>query len=201
METLQPDVTMLLKQLSEGNKNALDRLVPVVYGELRRLASSCMRHERPNHTLQTTALVNEAYLLLVNQEHARWENRGQFFGVAAQLMRRILVDHARAHNASKRGGISPKLSLDEAIVMAKERGGDLLAIEELLTRLAAIDPQQVRVIELRFFAGLSVEETARALAISDRTVKRDWAMAKAWIQRELRGSTQEDRANSDAGTL
>ena len=126
---------------------------------------------------------------------------GQFFGVAAQLMRRILVDHARAHNASKRGGISSKFSLDEAMVMAKERSGDLLAIDELLTRLAVIDPQQARVIELRFFAGMSVEETAQALAISDRTVKRDWAMAKAWMQRELRRRVQGDRANSDGGTL
>ena len=199
MEPSQSDVTLLLKRLSEGDKSVLHQLVPVVYGELRRLASSYMRHERPDHTLQTTALVHEAYLQLVGQERAHWGNRGQFFGVAAQLMRRILVDHARAHNAAKRGGISSKFSLDEAMVMAKERGGDLLAIEELLTRLAAIDPQQARVVELRFFAGLSVEETAQALAISDRTVKRDWAMAKAWIQRELRGSPQRNGANSAGG--
>ncbi len=201
MEPLQSDVTLLLKRFSEGDKSALNQLVPLVYGELRRLASSYMRHERPDHTLQTTALVHEAYLQLVGQERAHWENRGQFFGVAAQLMRRILVDHARAHNAAKRGGISPKFSLDEAIIMARDRGGDLLAIDELLTRLAAIDPQQARVIELRFFAGMSVEETAQALAISDRTVKRDWAMAKAWMQRELRGRLQGDRANSDGGTI
>lgn len=201
MEPSQSDVTLLLKRLSEGDKGVLHQLVPVVYGELHRLASSYMRHERPNHTLQTTALVHEAYLQLVDQKRAHWENRGQFFGVAAQLMRRILVDHARAHNAAKRGGISPKFSLDEAIVMARDRGGDLLAIDELLTRLAAIDPQQARVIELRFFAGMSVEETAQALAISDRTVKRDWAMAKAWMQRELRGRVQGDTVNSDGGTL
>jgi RNA polymerase sigma-70 factor (ECF subfamily) len=164
-------------------------------------ASNYMRHERPDHTLQTTALVHEAYLQLVGQERAQWENRGHFFGVAAQLMRRILVDHARAHNVCKRGGISPKFSLDEAMVMAKERGADLLAIDELLTRLAVIDPQQSRVIELRFFAGMSVEETAQALAISDRTVKRDWAMAKAWMQRELRRRVQGDSANSDGGTI
>lgn len=200
MESVQSDVTLWLKQLGEGNKNVLDQLMPAVYQELRRLASGYMRHERPNHTLQTTALVNEAYLLLVDQQHARWENRGQFFGVAAQLMRRVLVDHARAHNAAKRGGIAPKFSLDEAMVMAKERGSDLLAIEELLNRLAAIDPQQVRIVELRFFAGLSVDETARVLAISDRTVKREWAMAKAWIQRELGGPAQGERTNSRAGT-
>jgi RNA polymerase sigma factor (TIGR02999 family) len=199
MEPSQSDVTLLLKRLSEGDKSVLHQLIPVVYGELRRLASSYMRHERPDHTLQTTALVHEAYLQLVGQERAHWENRAQFFGVAAQLMRRILVDHARAHNAAKRGGLSPKFSLDEAMVMAQERGGDLLAIEELLTRLATIDPQQARVVELRFFAGLSVEETAQALAISDRTVKRDWAMAKAWIQRELQVSPRRNGTNSPGG--
>jgi RNA polymerase sigma factor (TIGR02999 family) len=199
MEPSQSDVTLLLKQLSVGDKSVLHQLVPIVYGELRRLASSYMRHERPDHTLQTTALVHEAYLQLVGQERAHWENRGHFFGVAAQLMRRILVDHARAHNAAKRGGISPKFSLDEAMTMAQERGGDLLAIEELLTRLAAIDPQQARVVELRFFGGLSVEETAQALAISDRTVKRDWAMAKAWMQRELRGRVQGNAETDSAG--
>src|SRR5262252_7230665 len=129
MEPSQVDVTLLLKQLSEGNRNVLDDLVPVVYGEPRRLAASYMRRERPGHTLQTTALVHEAYLQLVGQENAQWESRSQFFGVAAQLMRRILVDHARAHHAAKRGGNLPRLSLDEAVVMAKERGGDLLAID------------------------------------------------------------------------
>jgi RNA polymerase sigma factor (TIGR02999 family) len=201
MEPSQADVTLLLKRLSEGDQSVLHQLVPVVYAELRRLASGYMRRERPDHTLQTTALVHEAYLQLVGQQRARWSNRSQFFGVAAQLMRRILVDHARGHNAAKRGGMSPRFSLDEAIVMAKERGGDLLAIEELLTRLAAIDPQQVKIIELRFFAGLSVEETAQALGISDRTVKRDWAMAKAWIQRELRRSINLDVTNSNRAML
>src|SRR2546429_7474458 len=128
MEPLQSDVTLLLKRFSEGDKSALNQLVPLVYGELRRLASSYMRHERSDHTLQTTALVHEAYLQLVGQERAQWENRSHFFGVAAQLMRRILVDHARAHKAYKRGGISPKFSFDEAMVMAKERAADLLAI-------------------------------------------------------------------------
>ena len=179
------EVTLLLRRLSAGDKSALNQLMPLIYTELHQLASSYMRRERPGHTLQTTALVHEAYLQLVGQENAQWENRTQFFAVAAQLMRRILVDHARAHHAAKRGGNLPRLSLDEAVVMAKERGGDLLAIDELLQRLAAIDPQQARIVELRFFAGLSVEETAQALSISDRTVKRDWAMAKAWMQREL----------------
>ena len=186
MEPSQVDVTLLLKQLSEGNRNVLDDLVPVVYGELRRLAASYMRRERPDHTLQTTALVHEAYLQLVGQERAHWKNRSHFFGVAAQLMRRILVDHARAHGAAKRGGPATKIPFDDAIVLAHEQTGDLLAIDELLTRLAAIDPQQVRIIELRFFAGLSIDETAQVMGISDRTVKRDWAMAKAWLLRGLR---------------
>jgi len=148
-----------------------------------------MRRERPDHTLQTTALVHEAYLQLVGQERAHWENRSHFFGVAAQLMRRILVDHARAHGAAKRGGAATKISFDDAIVLAHEQTGDLVAIDELLTRLAAIDPQQVRIVELRFFSGLSVDETAQVMGISDRTVKRDWAMAKAWLLRGLRGPT------------
>jgi len=189
MEPSQVDVTLLLKQLSEGNRNVLDDLVPVVYGELRRLAASYMRRERPDHTLQTTALVHEAYLQLVGQERAHWENRSQFFGVAAQLMRRILVDHARAHGAAKRGGAATKISFDDAIVLAHEQTGDLVAIDELLTRLAAIDPQQVRIVELRFFSGLSVDETAQVMGISDRTVKRDWAMAKACLLRGLRAPT------------
>jgi len=179
------EVTLLLRRLTAGDKSALDQLMPVIYTELHQLASSYMRRERPGHTLQTTALVHEAYLQLVGQKNAQWQNRTQFFAVAAQLMRRILVDHARTHHAAKRGGNLPRLSLDEAIVMAKERGGDLLAVDELLQRLAVIDPHQARIVELRFFGGLSVEETAQALSISDRTVKRDWAMAKAWFQREL----------------
>src|SRR5215472_2156096 len=186
------EVTLLLRRLSAGDKSALNELMPLIYSELRQLASSYMRRERPGQTLQTTALVHEAYLQLVGQETAHWENRSQFFGVAAQLMRRILVDHARAHHAAKRGGNLPRLSLDEAVVMAKERGADLLAIDELLQRLAEIDPQQVRIVELRFFTGLSVEETAQVLSISDRTVKRDWAVAKAWLQRELQRSNLGD---------
>jgi RNA polymerase sigma factor (TIGR02999 family) len=186
------EVTLLLRRLSAGDKSALNQLMPLIYTELHQLASSYMRRERPGHTLQTTALVHEAYLQLVGQENAQWENRTQFFAVAAQLMRRILVDHARAHHAAKRGGSLPRLSLDEAVVMAKERGGDLLAIDELLQRLADVDPQQARIVELRFFAGLSVEETAHALSVSDRTVKREWAMAKAWMQRELQRSDRAD---------
>ena len=182
------EVTLLLRRLSAGDKSALDQLLPLIYTQLHQLASRYMRRERPGHTLQTTALVHEAYLQLVGQENAHWESRSQFFGVAVQLMRRILVDHARAHGAAKRGGHLPRLSLDEAVVMAKERGGDLLAIDELLQRLAAIDPRQARIVELRFFTGLSVEETAQVLSISDRTVKREWAMAKAWLQRELQRS-------------
>jgi RNA polymerase sigma factor (TIGR02999 family) len=186
------EITLLLRRLSAGDKSALNQLMPLIYAELHQLASSYMRRERPGQTLQTTALVHEAYLQLVGQETAHWQNRSQFFGVAAQLMRRILVDHARAHHAAKRGGNLPKLSLDEAVVMAKERGGDLLAIDELLQKLAEIDPQQVRIVELRFFTGLSVEETAQVLSISDRTVKREWAVARAWLQRELQRSNLGD---------
>jgi len=194
MELSQPEVTLLLKQLSDGKKEVLDQLLPVVYGELRRLASSYMRRERPDHTLQTTALVHEAYLQLVGHQGTPWESRGHFFGVAAQLMRHILVDHARAHGAVKRGGSAAKLSFDDAVGLAQEKSGDLIAIDELLTRLAVIDPQQVKIIELRFFGGLSVEETAQVMQISDRTVKRDWAVAKAWLQRELRGPKVTDDA-------
>ena len=181
------DITLLLQQVSSGDPEALSRLVPLVYDELHRLAAYHLRHERSNHTLQATALVHEAYLRLVDQRRVDWKNRSHFFGVAAHLMRRILLMHARDHGAAKRGGSVQKISLDDAVLFSKEKSAELVALDELLNRLAAIDPQQGRVVELRFFAGLSVEETAELMGISTATVKRDWAMAKAWLARELRG--------------
>jgi len=179
------DVTLLLKQLSNGNQDVLAELIPLVYDELRQLAAYHLRQERSNHTLQATALVHEAYLRLVDQRHVDWKNRSHFFGVAAHLMRRILLMHARRIHAAKRGGKAGRISLDEAVVFTRERSEELLTLDELLTRLSTLDPQQARIVELRFFAGLPVEETADLLGISTATVKRDWAMAKAWLAREL----------------
>jgi RNA polymerase sigma-70 factor, ECF subfamily len=179
------DVTLLLKELSTGNQDVLAELIPLVYDELRRLAAYHLRQERSNHTLQATALVHEAYLRLVDQRHVDWKNRSHFFGVAAHLMRRILLMHARRIHAAKRGGSAARISLDEAVVFTREHSAELVAIDELLNRLAALDPQQARVVELRFFAGLSVEETADLMGVSAATVKRDWAMAKAWLAREM----------------
>ena len=178
-------MTTLLTAATTGDAKATDKLMTVVYAELRRLAAHYLRGERPDHTLQPTALVNEAYLQLIDQKGHRWQNRAHFIGVAAQLMRRILVDHARAHGALKRGGQQAKVPLDEAFVMSAERSDELLAVDEALTRLATHDPQQSKVVELRFFGGLSVEETAEALGISPATVKRDWNVARAWLYREL----------------
>jgi RNA polymerase sigma factor (TIGR02999 family) len=179
------DVTQLLKQLSNGNQDVLAELIPLVYDELRRLAAYHLRRERSNHTLQATALVHEAYLKLVDQRHVDWKNRSHFFGVAAHLMRRILLMHARRSHAAKRGASAARISLDEAVVFTREHSTELVMLDELLTRLAALDPQQARVVELRFFGGLSVEETAELIGISTATVKRDWAMAKAWLAREM----------------
>jgi RNA polymerase sigma factor (TIGR02999 family) len=188
-----PDVTRLLVQWSEGDTRALDRLLPLIYGELKRIASNQLRRERTEHTLAPTALVHELYLRLVDQRGSTWQNRAQFFGVAAQMMRRILVDHARAQQAAKRGGSITRVPLDEAFDEGSpEPGGpdpavlDVLAIDEALERLAAIDQEQSRIVELRFFAGLSVEETAHVLQRTPRTVKREWQLARAWLYRELR---------------
>lgn len=178
-------VTQLLASWGEGNLEARAELMSVVYDELRRLAASYLRRERSDHTLQPTALVNEAYLRLVEQQNVSWQNRHHFFGAAAQLMRRILVDHARGRLAEKRGSGFAKVELTEAIAMSREQPAEMLALDESLTRLAAQDPQQGRIVELRVFAGLSVEETAALLQISPATVKRDWAMAKAWLLREI----------------
>jgi RNA polymerase sigma factor (TIGR02999 family) len=186
----QTAVTELLVDWSKGDQQALSTLVPLVYDELHKLASRYLRRERPDHTLQTTALVHEAYLKLVDQRNAHWENRVQFFAVAAQLMRRILVDYARSHRASKRGGDVYKLSIDEAVIASEEKDAELLALDEALNHLETIDPQQSRVVELRVFAGLTLEETAKALNISPRTVRREWSMAKAWLHRQIRNSVK-----------
>ncbi len=179
-------VTRLLADWNKGDLAAREALLPLVYAELRRLAASYLRRERPDHTLQPTALVHEAYLRLVEERRVDWKSRSHFFSVAAKLMRRILVDHARARAATKRGGGAlSKVSLTDAVVMTKERPAELLALDEGLTRLASVDPQQGQVVELRVFAGLSVEETSQALGISQATVKRDWAVAKAWLSREI----------------
>jgi len=179
-------ITDLLIDWSNGDQAALNRLMPLVYDELRRLASHYVRHERPSHTLQTTALVHEAYLKLVDQKNVKWETRVQFFAATAQVMRHVLVDYARSRKALKRGRDYVRLSIDDAAVSVEENGTDLLSVDEALNKLAAIDAQQSRVVELRVFGGLTVEETAEALAISPRTVKREWSMAKAWLHRELK---------------
>ena len=180
------EVTALLVAWSQGDRTALERLLPLIYDECRRIASRQLRRERPEHTFEPTALVHEAYLRLVDQRQATWENRAQFYGVVAQVMRRILVDYARARSARKRGGSAILVSLDAA---AQESGdpqvADIVAIDDALQRLAARDPEQVRIIELRFFAGFSVEETAHVGGRAPRTVKREWRLAKAWLYREL----------------
>jgi RNA polymerase sigma-70 factor (ECF subfamily) len=178
-------VTALLLDWSNGNKESLDKLIPVIYDELRRHAARQLRRERLGHTLQTTALIHEAYLRLVDQKNVRWQNRAHFFGIAANLMRQILVDHARKHNAAKRGGTDIKLSLDEAMLVSEGPDMDLLTLDEALTRLATIDPRKGRTVELRYFGGLSMEETAEVLEVSMSTAKHDWSMAKAWLRREL----------------
>jgi RNA polymerase sigma factor (TIGR02999 family) len=178
-------VTQLLVAWSNGDKAALDRLMPLVYTELRRLAHHYMSRERPGHTLQTTALVNEAYMRLVDQENIRWENRAHFFGIAARLMREILVDHARSRQAAKRGGGQYRLSLSEVDRIASRPDVNLIALDEALGRLEAVDPQKSRIVELRYFGGLGIEETAKVIGISPATVKRDWSMARAWLRSEI----------------
>jgi RNA polymerase sigma factor (TIGR02999 family) len=180
-------VTRLLLQWTDGDANALDQLLPLVYDELRRLAQSYLRKENVGHTLQSTALVHEAYLRLIDQRNVSWQNRSHFFGIAAQMMRRVLVDHARAHNAAKRGSGGIKVTLEEGLVAADQRDVNVIALDGALNKLAEIDPQQSRIVELRFFAGLSIEDTAELLKISPATVKRDWAMAKAWLYGEMSG--------------
>src|ERR1035437_3745706 len=179
------ELTNLLIQVKNGNGDAQSRLIPLVYAELRRIAARYMRGERPGHSLQATALVHEAYLRLAGQKEMSWQNRAHFFGVAANIMRRILVDHARVKQAKKRGGSEQKVSIDEAVLVQPDPPQDFLALDEALDRLAKRDPRQSRVVELRFFGGLSEEETAEVLGISLRTVKRDWKVARAWLYQQV----------------
>jgi RNA polymerase sigma-70 factor (ECF subfamily) len=181
-----PDITRILRNWSGGDRAAFDALMPLVYEELHRQASRFLRRENHDHTLQTTALIHEAYIKLIDQRNTDWQNRSHFFAIASQAMRRILVDHARTKHRDKRGGHDRKLPLDEAMaVIDDERSVDLIALDEALTRLEAIDPQQSQVVELRYFSGMSLEDTADVLKISRSTAARDWAMAKAWLHREL----------------
>jgi RNA polymerase sigma factor (TIGR02999 family) len=188
----EPDVTALLLEVANGNQAAQERLIPLVYDQLKRLARRYMRRERAGHTLQTTALVHEAYLKLVGQHSPHWQGRDQFYGTAAQLMRRILIDHARRHLREKRGGTQVILPLEEALAFTPEHSEDLLKLDEALDRLSKLDPRQSRIVELRFFGGLSVEETSRFLNVSPITVKRDWAVARVWLYGELRPDHGDD---------
>ena len=186
MVSTETDVSVLLAEMAKGDQAAAEKLVPLVYEELKRLARRHMRRERPDHTLQTTALVHEAYLKLVRQQGVSWQGRSHFLGVASQLMRRILIDHARGQLRAKRGGPLVAVSLDDAIVVSVQRSEELLKLDEALNRLSKLDARQSRVVELRFFGGLSVVETSEVLGLSPKTVKRDWAVAKAWLHAELR---------------
>jgi RNA polymerase sigma factor (TIGR02999 family) len=182
-------ITHLLVAWSNGDRTALEALTPLVHQELRRLAHHYMKAERPGHTLQTSALVNEAYLRLVDQKHVAFKTRSQFFALSATLMRHILVDHARRRRYLKRGGSARRISLDEAMIVTAERQTAVIAVDEALDKLTAIDPRKGKVVELRFFGGLSVEETAEALHISSVTVMREWRMAKAWLYNSLSNET------------
>ena len=179
------EVTVLLKAMTAGDENAPEKLLPIIYNDLRRLAGAYLSNERKDHTLQPTALVHEAYIRLVDWENVSWQNRAHFFAVAAQVMRRILVDHARGKKAEKRGGFGQLLSLDEAVSFAEKKDVDLVALDDALNELEKSDPRQAKIVELRFFGGLTIEETAEALRISPATVKNEWAFAKAWLRVEL----------------
>jgi RNA polymerase sigma-70 factor (ECF subfamily) len=186
MDLASEDVTLLLIELTRGNKEAASKLIPLVYDELHKLARRHMRCERTDHTLQATALVNEAYLKLVEQRSVHWQSRAHFFAIAAQTMRRILIDHARGHLRGKRGCGQKMIALDEALAFSPEQSLEFLRLDESLKRLAQLDPRQSKIVELRFFAGLTVEETAEVLQVSPKTVKRDWSIAKAWLHGDLR---------------
>jgi RNA polymerase sigma-70 factor, ECF subfamily len=185
----RPEITLWLQEWSSGKENALDALMPIVHAELHRQATNFLRRERVGHTLQATALINEVYLKLIDQREVNWKNRAHFFGIAAQAMRRILVDHARSRHRDKRGGDAENLPLEAAEFAVSSSGPsvDLIALDEALTRLAQLDERQSRIVELRFFSGLSVEETAEALGVSPATVKNEWRTAKAWLFQELNG--------------
>lgn len=180
-----PHITQLLLAWSDGDRAALDELTPLVYRELKKIAEGYLRRERSEHTLQPTALAHEAYLKLIDQQRVRWQNRAHFYGIAAQAMRRILVDHARARRAEKRGGEGAMVSLDEAVDVSDQQAGQLLALDEALKSLAAFAPQKSRIVELRYFGGLTLEETAEVLGVSRATVIREWRLAKAWLYGEL----------------
>ncbi len=183
--TPSPPVTQLLVAWSNGDETARDELMLLVYQELHRLAHQYMKRESPGHTLQTSALVNEAFVKLIDQKDVQWQNRAHFFGIAAQLMRRILVDHARCRQYLKRGGGARHVSLEEVAIVSQERAADVVALDDALTSLAAVDARKSQIVELRFFGGLSIEETAEVLAVSPGTVMRDWTLAKAWLRREM----------------
>ena len=185
----QVRITQLLLDWSDGNQAALEHLTPMVYGELHRLAHHHMNRERAGHTLQTSALVNEAFMRLVDQKNVKWNNRAHFFAIAAQMMRRILVDYARSHLYAKRGAGAVHVSLDQAGLVAKEPSAEVTALDEALTKLESIDPQQARVVELKFFGGLTIKETADVMRISVDMVKREWSTAKAWLYREMIGNS------------
>ncbi len=185
MSTSPHAVTQLLVDWGNGDDQALEKLTPLVYQELKRLAARYLRRERREHTLQSTALVHEAWLRLIDQDHVHWQNRAQFFGIAAEMIRRILIDHARNRQAAKRGDGAIKLSLDDALAAPDRRDFDLVALDDALGDLCKLDPKQGKLVELRFFAGLSIEESAEVLGVSPATVKREWAAAKAWLYREL----------------
>lgn len=185
MSASEGDVTVLLKAMAHGDATASEKLLPLVYKELHRLAKSYMRRERPDHTLQPTALINEAYLRLAHNS-TDWQSRAHFIGIAANVMRRVLIDHARVHNADMRGGGLQKVELDEGLIASADKSPDLLALDEALVKLEKVNARQAKVVELRYFAGLSVEEIAHVLDIAPRSVKRDWAVARAWLFREIR---------------
>jgi len=185
MATTPQEITQLLAKWSSGDKTALDELIPLVYPELRRLARAYMGRENAGHTLQTSALINEAYLRLVNQQDVDWQNRSHFFAVSAQVMRHILVDHARKYRYEKRGGGAEHVVVDDVSVMCEERAAELIALDDALNRLAGIDPRKSQIVELRFFGGLTVEETADVLKLAPITIMREWRAAKAWLGREV----------------
>lgn len=192
------EVTRLLKEMQGGNKHAADQLLPLVYDELHRLAIAYFRRERSDHTLQPTALVNEAYVRLVDQNMVRWESRGHFMAMAATLMRRILLDYARAHSAAKRGG--QKVAIEDSMAVSQQRQLDVIALDAALNKLAAIDAEQSRLVELRFFGGLSVEETAEVMGLGSATIKRYWHSAKAWLYREIQEGESSDARSLEASS-
>ena len=190
MASSSEEITQLLVEWSNGDQVALDKLMPLVYGELRQMAKRYMSRQAPEHILQPTALIHEAFLKLVNQSEKQWQNRAHFFGVAAQAMRAILVDYARSRQYAKRGGGARAVELDEAVTVSEERVAELVALDDALQSLAQVDPRKSRVVEMRYFGGLSVEETAEVLKVSPDTVMRDWRLAKTWLRRELSGGPQ-----------